>query len=102
MRAFDPREGPMPASQPRTTDSPPPQSPAARALSGKWPHALFIAAVLLFTVATRILLVARGGQHFFYDEGKFGTATEAAAILAKGHAVDAVVYAIEPHLSTFA
>ena len=71
-------------------------------LSGKGPHRLFVAAMLLFAVATRILLVARGGQHFFYDEGKFGTATEAAAILAKGHPIEAVVYAIEPHVSTFA
>jgi hypothetical protein len=71
-------------------------------LSGGSRHRLFVAAVLLFTVAVRVLLVERGGQHFFYDEGKFGTATEAAAILAKGHVVDAVVYAIEPHLSTFA
>jgi hypothetical protein len=61
-----------------------------------------VAAVLLVTVATRIILVERGGQHFFYDEGKFGTAKEAAAILAKGHVVEAVVYAIEPHVSTFA
>jgi hypothetical protein len=75
---------------------------AGRILSGKWPRALFLCAVLMFTVVTRILLVERGGQHFFYDEGKFGTAKEAAAILAKGHVREALVYAVEPHVATYA
>jgi hypothetical protein len=99
----------MPSPQPQNPGPAAPQSLAARAeaflerlQSGKWPHRLFVAAVLLFTFAVRILLVERGGQHFFYDEGKFGTAKEAAAILAKGHVVESVVYAIEPHPSTFA
>ena len=99
----------MPSPEPRTAGVTSQQSPAERAealagriLSGTWPHRIFLTAVLLFTVAIRILLAERGGQYFFYDEGKFGTAKEAAAILAKGHFVEAVVFAIEPHVSTFA
>lgn len=99
----------MSSPEPRTAVPLAPRSFAVRAddlagsiMSRKGVHGLFVAAVLVFTFAIRMLLAERGGQHFFYDEGKFGTSKEAAAILAKGHFVDAVVYAIEPHVSTFA
>jgi hypothetical protein len=65
-------------------------------------HGLFVAAVLTLTLAVRIVLVARGGQHFFYDEAKFGTSTAAAAILADGNVSQAVVYAMEPHVGSYA
>jgi hypothetical protein len=61
-----------------------------------------VAAVLAFTVISRLVLVSRGGQHYFYDEAKFRTAREAAALLLKGRVREALVYAIEPHASSFA
>src|ERR1700678_2247218 len=73
-----------------------------RLRSGREAHRWFVAAVLALAVVLRILLVERGGQYFFYDEGKFGTSTDAAALLAKGRVRDALVYAIEPHVNSYA
>ena len=75
---------------------------AADLLPGKGAHWLFVVAVLALTLALRLALVSRGGQYFFYDEGKFGTSREAAALLAAGHVRAALVYAVEPHVNSYA
>src|SRR6202167_4111376 len=98
---------PSPGSREGASDVPSPAAARAEAavggmVSGKGAHRLFVAAVLALTVAIRILLVERGGQYFFYDEGKFGTSREAAALLADGHVREALVYAIEPHVNSYA
>ena len=61
-----------------------------------------MAAVLAFVIATRVVLILRGGQHFFFDETKLGPATEAAELLLKGRVREAVVYTIEPHVGILA
>jgi hypothetical protein len=70
--------------------------------SGNARHRWFVAAVLTAMLAVRILLVSRGGQHFFYDEAKFGTSTGAAELLLKGDIKRALVFAIEPQINTYA
>jgi len=60
-------------------------------------HRLFVAAVLVFAVAARVILILRGGQHFFFDESKLGPATEAAELLLKGRVGEALAFTIEPH-----
>jgi hypothetical protein len=60
-------------------------------------HRLFVAAVLAFVVAARVVLIFKGGQHFFFDETKLGPATEAAALLLKGRVGEALAYTVEPH-----
>jgi hypothetical protein len=94
---------------PREGDSasPPPFSPRAESvdggrLPGKALHRVFVAAVMFVVILTRIVLVGRGGQYFFYDEGKFSTSREAASLLADGRIRDALVYAIEPHVNSYA
>ncbi len=89
-------------SSPLGTVAPREDAPRGGFLSGNVAHRLFVAIVLIFTVSIRFVLAARGGQHFFYDEAKFQTSREAAAILAKGDLRGALVYAIEPHASVFA
>jgi hypothetical protein len=61
-----------------------------------------VAAVLALAVALRLVLVSRGGQHYFYDEAKFDTSRGAAELLVKGRVRQALVYAIEPHANSYA
>jgi hypothetical protein len=66
-------------------------------LSGKAGHRWFVAAVLAATVILRVVLVEKGGQHFFFDETKLSPATESARLLSTGDLRGALVYAVEPH-----
>ena len=94
---------PSPGSREGANGAPAPaEAAAADFLPGKRAHRLFVAAVLALTLAIRLVLVSRGGQYFFYDEGKFGTSRDAAALLARGHVREALVFAIEPHVNSYA
>ena len=70
---------------------------SAYILSGRLRHRLFVAAVLTAAFVLRILLVTRGGQHFFFDETRFGASTGAAALLSKGDVMGALAFAMETH-----